>query len=84
MEAVDYQFLKDTQEKAEKVIKSCLNKKQLKSASQYCFLLAELYEKQYKLDDFSRMGEEDYKSIKYILNYLKSCLNSHSKVIKKN
>ena len=60
MTSSEYQFLKDTEEKAIKVVKSCRTKAQLRAANRYIILLNQRYTQEFKLDKTSR-NPNDFK-----------------------
>lgn len=60
MTAANYQYLKDTEEKAIKVIKSCKTKAQLRVAKKYIVLLGARYTNEFNLNELFLTKPEDY------------------------
>jgi predicted TPR repeat methyltransferase len=60
MTAQDFQYLKDTEEKALKVIASCTTKQQARNAKRYVKLLQNRYGDRFNLGELFKLDYETY------------------------
>lgn len=70
MTSQQLQYLKDTQEKAIKVINSCKTKSQLRGAKKYIILLGAKYIQEFDLNELFKVNPKDYYLCKDILQSL--------------
>jgi tRNA U54 and U55 pseudouridine synthase Pus10 len=82
MTAQQLQYLKDTQEKAEKVISSCTTIKHFIAAKKYYHLLACQYDKEFNLSELFEVNPKDCKLCNDILNKLDVLLDVKRRLIK--
>lgn len=60
MTSQQLQYLKDTQEKAIKVVDSCKTKAQLRGAKKYITLLGARYTQEFDLNELFKVNPKDY------------------------
>ena len=60
MTAQDFQYLKDTEEKALKVIGSCETKQQARNAKKYIILLMKMYGERFNLSELFKLDPKMY------------------------
>lgn len=61
MTAQDFQYLKDTEEKALKVIASCETKQQARNAKRYIILLMKMYGERFNLSKLFKLDPKMYR-----------------------
>lgn len=70
MTAQQLQYLKDTQDKAIKVIESCETKSQLRAAKKYINLLGARRTNEFNLNELSKVNPKDYRLCNDMQNFL--------------